>query len=215
MSGAVRRLALLRRRSERLERPNAHLYETGAMRRTHLRGHTNSQTPTRSRGGLQLELAHAGPATTDFTLCLLNDGSTDGTLRILHEMASRERELVVIDKPDSGHGQACVEGCRQRRAVRRVAVAAVRQGIITASGDLRLSSHPPRRPLEASHFAHGERECVYRNGRVGERPRCRPTSISRTCWSPCCSTGGAESTGWIFTSGRAAPAPPASRPSDS
>ena len=34
-------LALLRRRSEHLERPNAHLYETGAMRRTHLRGHAN------------------------------------------------------------------------------------------------------------------------------------------------------------------------------
>jgi transposase len=33
--------ALQRRRSEHLERPNAHLYETGAMRRTHLRGHTN------------------------------------------------------------------------------------------------------------------------------------------------------------------------------
>jgi transposase len=33
--------ALQRRRSERLERPNAHLYETGRMRRTHLRGHTN------------------------------------------------------------------------------------------------------------------------------------------------------------------------------
>lgn len=33
--------ALQRRRSERLERPNAHLYETGAMRRTHLRGHRN------------------------------------------------------------------------------------------------------------------------------------------------------------------------------
>ena len=32
---------LQRRRSERLERPNAHLYETGGMRRTHLRGHTN------------------------------------------------------------------------------------------------------------------------------------------------------------------------------
>jgi transposase len=32
---------LQRRRSERLERPNAHLYETGRMRRTHLRGHTN------------------------------------------------------------------------------------------------------------------------------------------------------------------------------
>jgi transposase len=33
--------ALQRRRSERLERPNAHLYETGGMRRTHLRGHPN------------------------------------------------------------------------------------------------------------------------------------------------------------------------------
>ena len=32
---------LLRRRGERLERPNAHLYETGGMRRTHLRGHEN------------------------------------------------------------------------------------------------------------------------------------------------------------------------------
>jgi transposase len=37
----TRGLALLRQRSERLERPNAHLYETGGMRRTHLRGHTN------------------------------------------------------------------------------------------------------------------------------------------------------------------------------
>ena len=33
--------ALLRQRSERLERPNAHLYETGGLRRTHLRGHAN------------------------------------------------------------------------------------------------------------------------------------------------------------------------------
>lgn len=32
---------LLRQRGERLERPNAHLYETGGMRRTHLRGHDN------------------------------------------------------------------------------------------------------------------------------------------------------------------------------
>ncbi len=32
---------LLRRRGELLERPNAHLYETGGMRRTHLRGHQN------------------------------------------------------------------------------------------------------------------------------------------------------------------------------
>ena len=32
---------LQRCRSERLERPNAHLYDTGGMRRTHLRGHDN------------------------------------------------------------------------------------------------------------------------------------------------------------------------------
>ena len=32
---------LLRQRGERLERPNAHLYETGGMRRVHLRGHPN------------------------------------------------------------------------------------------------------------------------------------------------------------------------------
>ena len=32
---------LLRRRGELLERPNAHCYETGGMRRTHLRGHLN------------------------------------------------------------------------------------------------------------------------------------------------------------------------------
>jgi transposase len=36
-----RGLRLLRLRSERLERPFAHLYETGGMRRVHLRGHTN------------------------------------------------------------------------------------------------------------------------------------------------------------------------------
>ena len=32
---------MLRQRGERLERPNAHLYETGRMRRSHLRGHPN------------------------------------------------------------------------------------------------------------------------------------------------------------------------------
>ena len=32
---------LMRRRGELLERPNAHLYNTGRMRRTHLRGHEN------------------------------------------------------------------------------------------------------------------------------------------------------------------------------
>ena len=35
---------LLRQRGERLERPNAHLYETGRLRRVHLRGHSNVLT---------------------------------------------------------------------------------------------------------------------------------------------------------------------------
>jgi dolichol-phosphate mannosyltransferase len=54
--------------------------------------------------------------TTDFTLCVLNDGSNDGTLRILRELASRESEVVVVDKPNTGHGQTCVEGYRMALA---------------------------------------------------------------------------------------------------
>ena len=38
---SLRGLRLLRLRGERLERPFAHLYETGGMRRVHLRGYTN------------------------------------------------------------------------------------------------------------------------------------------------------------------------------
>ena len=37
----VRGKRLLRRRGELVERPFAHCYETGGMRRTHLRGHEN------------------------------------------------------------------------------------------------------------------------------------------------------------------------------
>jgi transposase len=38
---STRSKQLQRARGEKLERSNAHLYETGAMRRTHLRGHAN------------------------------------------------------------------------------------------------------------------------------------------------------------------------------
>jgi transposase len=38
---STRGLRLLRLRGERLERPFAHLYETGGMRRVHLRGRAN------------------------------------------------------------------------------------------------------------------------------------------------------------------------------
>jgi transposase len=38
---------LMRRRGERIERSFAHLYDTGGMRRTHLRGHENILTRLR------------------------------------------------------------------------------------------------------------------------------------------------------------------------
>ena len=40
-SRGARGKRLLRQRGELVERPNAHLYETGRMRRVHLRGHPN------------------------------------------------------------------------------------------------------------------------------------------------------------------------------
>jgi transposase len=58
----TRGLALQRRRSERLERPNAHLYETGGMRRTHLRGHANiPEAPLRTHRRLHSRTLDAHP----------------------------------------------------------------------------------------------------------------------------------------------------------
>ena len=56
----ARGLALQRRRSEYLERPNAHLYETGGLRRTHVRGHANIlKRLAHPNKRLQLEPPHA------------------------------------------------------------------------------------------------------------------------------------------------------------
>ena len=52
-------------------------------------------------------------ATQDFSFCILNDGSKDSTLAILNRMAPLHRELIVVDKPNSGHGQTCIEGYRR------------------------------------------------------------------------------------------------------
>ena len=51
---------LLRQRGERLERPNAHLYETGQLRRVYLRSHTNSSSAC-ARLRLEPGPAHAAP----------------------------------------------------------------------------------------------------------------------------------------------------------
>ncbi len=44
----------------------------------------------------------------DYQIVLLNDGSKDGTLAVLDDLQQREPErIVVIDKPNSGHGRTC------------------------------------------------------------------------------------------------------------
>jgi dolichol-phosphate mannosyltransferase len=47
-----------------------------------------------------------------FVFAAINDGSKDQSLSILQQYASRYPELRVVDKPNSGHGQSCVEGYR-------------------------------------------------------------------------------------------------------
>jgi dolichol-phosphate mannosyltransferase len=51
--------------------------------------------------------------TEDFVFLAINDGSTDDTLKILRRL--REQlgpRLEIIDRPNKGHGQSCLEGYR-------------------------------------------------------------------------------------------------------
>lgn len=45
-----------------------------------------------------------------YTLCILNDGSKDGTLKILKEFAAKYSQIKIIDKQNTGHGQSCITG---------------------------------------------------------------------------------------------------------
>ena len=47
-----------------------------------------------------------------YTLCILNDGSKDGTLNILKGFAAKYPQIKLIDKPNTGHGQTCLTGYR-------------------------------------------------------------------------------------------------------
>ncbi len=40
-----------------------------------------------------------------FVFCILDDGSSDGSLSVLQRAASLYREIQVIQKPNSGHGE--------------------------------------------------------------------------------------------------------------
>ncbi len=48
----------------------------------------------------------------DYTICVLNDGSKDQTLPILQQYATKHTVVKIVDKPNSGHGQTCVDGYR-------------------------------------------------------------------------------------------------------
>jgi len=47
-----------------------------------------------------------------FVLCLLNDGSRDDTSSVAHGLCAELPELLIVDKPNSGHGQTCLAGYR-------------------------------------------------------------------------------------------------------
>ena len=47
---------------------------------------------------------------TSFTICILNDGSKDNTLKIANELAAKHPSIKVVDKPNTGHGQTCAYG---------------------------------------------------------------------------------------------------------
>ena len=74
---------LLRRRGELLERPFAHCYETGGLRRTHLRGHPNI---------LKRLLIHAGTCNLGLLMRRLIGA---GTPRALHDLAADLREAIA------------------------------------------------------------------------------------------------------------------------
>lgn len=48
----------------------------------------------------------------NFTLLVLNDGSKDGTLAYLRSAESKFPKMRVVDKPNSGHAQTCLDGYR-------------------------------------------------------------------------------------------------------
>lgn len=51
--------------------------------------------------------------TEDFVFLAINDGSTDGTLRLLERLRDQlGSRLEIINRPNRGHGQSCLEGYR-------------------------------------------------------------------------------------------------------
>ncbi len=49
----------------------------------------------------------------NFVFCIIDDGSTDDSLNILTDYAQRNKEISIVSKPNSGHGQTCIEGYKR------------------------------------------------------------------------------------------------------
>jgi dolichol-phosphate mannosyltransferase len=47
-----------------------------------------------------------------YTVCLIDDGSTDGTPGVIRELARRHGRIEVITKANTGHGRTCLHGYR-------------------------------------------------------------------------------------------------------
>ena len=95
---------LLRRRGEALERPFAHGYETGAMRRTHLRGHGNI---------LKRLLIHAGAGNLALLMRHLHAAGTPRALAGLAALVVAATTVLrrllraTINLPSDGARAAC------------------------------------------------------------------------------------------------------------
>ena len=104
---------LLRCRGERIERSFAHVYDTGGMRRTHLRGHTNI---------LKRLLIHAGGFNLGLITCQLIGLGTPRGLQgrlpaviatLLDFLGSARRRLIAVSALGES-SRECAAGSRPR-----------------------------------------------------------------------------------------------------
>lgn len=61
----------------------------------------------------------AAQSFTDFEVLCINDGSTDGSLAIIHRYMEADARFRVIDKPNSGYGASMNMGWQCDRRVHR------------------------------------------------------------------------------------------------
>lgn len=59
--------------------------------------------------------ALVGQTLRDIEIIAINDGSTDGSLKIMQAYAQRDARIRVIDKPNSGYGASLNQGIAQAR----------------------------------------------------------------------------------------------------